>query len=203
MLSSPLEELVPHDLAMVLTVLERTGQPLTGRTISSLSGAVSQTTTSRLLRKLVRRGLVMQVPGGYQLNREHLAYRAVAALLDSRDELLRRIARDAATWDAPPSSVVVFGSVARQQESPGSDIDLLVVRPSAVPFDEALWAAHVAHLAEQITQWCGYPCEILEYTSEELMELQRAADPLIVSLLRDGTTVFGADLSALLGPVRA
>ena len=114
-LSRPLEALVSHDMAMVLTVLERAGQPLTGRTIASLTGTVSQSTTSRILIELVRRGLVAKVPGGYEMNRDHLAYRAIAALVGARDELQRRVAHDLASWDTPPVSVVLFGSAARQQ----------------------------------------------------------------------------------------
>ena len=47
------------DYFYVLTVLERTGQPLTGRTIAALTGTVSQSTTSRLLIQLGQRGLVI------------------------------------------------------------------------------------------------------------------------------------------------
>ena len=64
-LSRPLEDLIAPDKALVLTVLERAGQPLTGRMIAALTGTVSQSTTSRLLIELGSRGLVMKVPGGY------------------------------------------------------------------------------------------------------------------------------------------
>jgi len=202
-LSRPLEDLVPHAMAMILTVLERTGQPLTGRTIASLTGTVSQPTTSRILLELVRRGLVLKVPGGYEINRDHLAYRAVAALAGARDELQRRVAHDVAGWDTPPVSVVLFGSAARQEETPDSDIDLLVVRPAAVSFDDPGWASNVANLSERVARWCGSACEVLEYSTEELAELERMADPMIGSLLRDGILFAGEQLDALVGAVRA
>ena len=198
-LSKPLEDLVSEDMAMILTVLERTGQPLTGRTIASLTGTVSQPTTSRLLLELVRRGLVLKVPGGYEINRDHLAYRAVAALLGARDELQRRVAHEVDGWDLQPVSVVLFGSAAREQETLDSDIDLLVVRPKVVPFDDPVWAQNVAKLAERVGRWCGSPCEVLEYSTEELAKLKRLDDPLITSLLRDGITFAGDHLDTLLG----
>lgn len=198
-LSKPLEDLVSEDMAMILTVLERTGQPLTGRTIASLTGTVSQPTTSRLLLELVRRGLVLKVPGGYEINRDHLAYRAVAALLGARDELQRRVAHEVDGWDLQPVSVVLFGSAAREQETLDSDIDLLVVRPKVVPFDDPGWANNVARLAERVGRWCGSPCEVLEYSTEELAKLKRLDDPLITSLLRDGITFAGDHLDTLLG----
>jgi predicted nucleotidyltransferase len=202
-LSKPLEDLISKDMAMILTVLERTGQPLTGRTIASLTGTVSQPTTSRLLIELVRRGLVLKVPGGYEINRDHLAYRAVAALLGARDELQRRVGHDVDGWDRQPVSVVLFGSAAREQETLDSDIDLLVVRPEAVPFDDPVWAQNVAKLAERVGRWCGSPCEVLEYSTEELTQLKRLDDPLITSLLRDGITFAGVRLDALLGAAHA
>jgi predicted nucleotidyltransferase len=198
-----MEDLVASDLAMILTVLERTGQPLTGRMIASLTGTVSQSTTSRLLLQLVHRGLVVKVPGGYEINRDHLAYRAIAALLGARDELQRRVAHDVATWDWPPCSVILFGSAARQQETLESDIDLLVVRPAGVPFDDPRWAANVAHLSERVARWCGSPCEVLEYTVEELAELHRVGDPLMTSLLGDGVTLVGDSLDDLVRSVDA
>jgi predicted nucleotidyltransferase len=202
-LNRPLEDLMSPDMAKIVTVLARTGQPLTGRTIATLTGTVSQSTTSRLLIELGRSGLVMKVPGGYEINRDHLAYRAVAALLGSRDELQRRVAQDVAAWETPPLSVVLFGSAARQQETIDSDIDLLVVRPAAAPFDDPHWAAHVANLAERVGRWCGSPCEVLEYSRDELVELKRADDPLIASLLQDGITFAGANLHAFFRAVHA
>ena len=199
-LSSPLEDLISHEKALILTVLERTGQPLTGRTIAALTETVSQSTTSRLLIELGQRGLVVRVPGGYELNRDHLSYRAIEALLGARDELQRRVREDVNAWDAPPLSVILFGSAARRQDSPGSDIDLLVIRPTTVSLDDQRWAMNVANLSERVSRWCGSPCEVLEYSPDELAELTRIDDPLIASLLRDGITFVGADLDTLLRP---
>lgn len=202
-LSRPLEALISPDLAKILTVLDQTGQPLTGRMIATLTGTVSQSTTSRLLIELVRRGLVAKVPGGYEMNRDHLAYQAVAVLLSTRYELQRRVAEDLAAWEKPPLSVVLFGSAARQQETFDSDIDLLVVRPTTVPFDDPSWAIRVANLSERVGRWTGSTCEVLECSANELVELKQAGDPLITSLLRDGVTLFGATLELLLREVHA
>lgn len=197
-LSNPLEGLVSPEKALILTVLERSGQPLTGRTIAALTGTVSQSTTSRLLIEFGQHGLVVKVPGGYELNRDHLSYRAIEALLGSGDELKRRVGADVNAWDSPPLSVILFGSAARRQDTLGSDIDLLVVRPTTVSFDDPSWATSVANLSERVSRWCGSPCEVLEYSPDELAELTRIDDPLIASLVRDGITFVGVDLDTLL-----
>jgi predicted nucleotidyltransferase len=95
-------------------------------------------------------------------------------------------------------SVILFGSAARRQDTPGSDIDLLVVRPATVPFDDERWAVDVANLSERVSRWCGSPCEVLEYSPDELAELTRVDDPLIESLIRDGIALVGSDIDALL-----
>lgn len=197
-LSTPLEELLSPERAHILAVLERTGQPLTGRQIAVLTGTVSQSTTSRQLLELGRRGIVTKVPGGYELNREHLAFRAIEALLDARHEFQRRVARHVEAWDSPPVSVVLFGSMARGEDTMTSDIDLLIVRPASVSFDDPAWASYVADLAAQVGRWCGSPCEVLEYSQLEIEQLSIAGDPLIESLRHEGVTMAGVDLRQIL-----
>ena len=112
---------------------------------------MSQPTVGRILLEFVRSGLVLQVPGGYVVNREHLAYRAIESLLDTLGELRRRVAATVATWEVPAVSVVQFGSTARGQAGPSSDVDLLVVHPIDVDVEDLSWARNVAALGEQVT----------------------------------------------------
>ena len=199
MKSNPiLETLVSPAQARVLAVLSRAGQPLTGRTIARLTEDVSQSTVSRLLLDLQHAGLVLKVPGGYVMNREHLAYVALESLLDAPQELQRRVAGAVGGWATPPVSVVLFGSTARRSAGRTSDVDVLILRPPDIDATDEAWALNVSLLAEQVGRWWGAPCEVLEYTPGELVELHETSDPLIESLLRDGVTVSGLDLPSVL-----
>lgn len=198
-LNHPIEALASPDKARILTVLCRSGQPLSGRTIAALTGSVSQPTVSRLLARFTSSGLVVRVPGGYLINREHLAYRAVDVLLESSSELCRRVDTAAAVWRNEPVAVVLFGSMARGEARPSSDVDVLVVRPLDVAVDDPQWAKDVATLAEQIQRWTGAACNVLEYDASELGHLAREGDPLVDALLRDGVTLAGADLGQIVG----
>jgi predicted nucleotidyltransferase len=175
-INNQLESLLPPEKARVLGVLERAGQPLSGRMIAALTETVSQPTVSRQLLRLCELGLVAKVPGGYEINRDHVAYRALEALLDARVEIQRRIVAHVASWSTSPLSVILFGSGARGDDSSGSDVDLLIVRPDSVPFDDLQWVTAVADLSERVTRWSGAPCEVLEYSRDELAELERASD---------------------------
>lgn len=119
---------------------------------------------SRLLAAFARSGLVARVPGGYVINREHLAYRAVEALLDSNDEFRRRVAMAVAAWSDQPVVVVLFGPTARGEAGPSSDMDLLIVRPSDVAVDDRQWAEAVATVSEQVQLWTGSTCNVLSTT---------------------------------------
>lgn len=198
-LNHPIEALASPDKARVLTVLGRAGLPLSGRMIASLTGSVSQPTVSRLLATFARSGLVLRVPGGYEINREHLAYRAVEALLDSRDELRRRVGLAVAAWRDEPVAVVLFGSTARGEAGRSSDVDLLIVRPLDVAADDPQWAQAVATLAEQVQLWTGSACHVLEYDPAELEQLTGSGDPLVDALLRDGVTLAGSELRRIMG----
>ena len=193
-LNHPIEAIASPDKARVLTVLCRAGLPLSGHMIAALTGSVSQPTVSRLLAAFARSGLVVRVPGGYVINREHLAYRAVEALLDSKDELRRRVGLAVAAWSDKPVTVVLFGSTARGDGGQSSDVDLLIVRPLDVAVDDQQWAQDVATLSEQVQLWTGSPCDVLEYDPAELEQLIRGGDPLVDALLRDGVTLAGSDL---------
>lgn len=198
-LNQPIEALASPHAARVLTVLCRAGLPLSGHTIAALTGSVSQPTVSRLLAAFARSGLVVRVPGGYVINRAHLAYRAVEALLDSKDELRRRVDTAVTAWRDQPVAVVLFGSTARGEAAPSSDVDVLIVRPLDVAVDERHWAQDVATLAEQVQLWTGSTCNVLEYDPAEVDQLIRSGDPLVDALLRDGVTLAGSDLRQIVG----
>ncbi len=200
-LNHPIEALASADRARLLTVLYRAGLPLSGRMIAALTDSVSQPTVSRLLVNLVRTGLVLQVPGGYMINREHLAYQAVETLLDSTAEFGRRVSEAVAGWNTEPVSVVLFGSTARGEASPASDIDVLIVRPLDTAADDQQWADDVAMLAERVQLWTGAACEVLEYDPAELEQLTREGDPLVDALRLDGITLAGAEFPLITGAV--
>lgn len=148
---------------------------------------------------LTHNGLVHRVPGGYVINRDHLAYPAVETLLDSTSELRRRVGATVKVWSKEPVAVVLFGSNARSEAGPSSDVDLLIVRPVAVDADDQRWAHDVAAFSEQVQLWTGVACDVLEYDRAELEQLTRAGDPLIDALLHDGITLSGSDLRQVLG----
>ena len=159
----------------VLTVLTRTTQPLSGREVHRLAGAGSQEGVRKVLQRLTSLGLVMIIekPGTnlFMLNRAHLATPAVDVLTTMRGRLMERIAQSVAGWTIRPAHLSVFGSMARGDGGPGSDIDLLLVRPDEVDPLNPEWDAQVGNLREAIQTWTGNYASFMEQSQAELRTL--------------------------------
>jgi predicted nucleotidyltransferase len=202
-LAMPISSVVPGVAGMVLSVLARSDQAVTGRMVAELTrGSASQTGVAKALAGLTASGLVTVVPAGraslYSLNREHLAYEAIRDLVDLRSTLFGRISESVAAWQYPAVSVSVFGSTVRGDATSASDVDLLVIRPDAIESDNPNWAQQVEALSTAVLRWTGNNCDILEYATNELDQLIEVDDPLITGLRRDAFTVAGADVNQLL-----
>jgi hypothetical protein len=63
----------------------------------------------------------------HELNRDHLAAPAATLLADLRLELWKRLRETLSGWTEKPVHAAVFGSAARGDGGPESDIDLLLV----------------------------------------------------------------------------
>ena len=194
--SEPISAPFPGLHGRVLSVLAKTELALTGRTVAGLLTApASASGVQKVLDDLVRNGLVIAEPAGraklYTLNREHVAAAAIGELAHLRDRLIDRLQAEAETWEVPAAAVWLFGSTARGQGGPDSDIDILVVRPDEVADSDPRWLAQLETLADHATRWTGNRCDIVEYSSSELQRLIRRRERLVTELRRDAVPVAG------------
>lgn len=181
----------------VLAVLARTEKPLTGRAVALLvQPRASLSGVQKVLADLVRNGLLRTEPAGraklYTLNREHVAYPAVHTLVHLREELLTRIRAEAAAWELPAVALWMFGSAARGEAGPESDIDLLVVRHGDGDDADPSWLQQIDMLSMHVTAWTGNGCEILEMSEAELGAAIQRDDRLIAEVRRDAIHLAGA-----------
>lgn len=195
-LSSPIRSVIPSVHGAVLAVLARSDVPLSGRRTAELTGGrASQARVNQVLRELTVAGLVLrdEHPPAYlyRLNREHLAAGAVVALADLREQLLSQIRDTVKGWEEPAVAVWLFGSAARGDGGPASDIDVLVLRPDTVDEDEPSWLRQVDDLAAQVATWTGNHCEVLEYSTEQFAGLVAAGEPLTSDLRTEALRISG------------
>lgn len=206
--SSPISSVVPGIGGLVLAILSRTTQPLTGRRIAAMLAPVaSQSGVNDALRDLVRHGLVLREHAGsaylHRLNRHHLAAPAVVALASLRQSLVDAIVDHVNRWEVSAQAVWLFGSTARGDGHVDSDVDLLVVRPVDVDEDDPRWEDQLSGLTEAVHAWTGNPAGILEHDRTSLGALATSRDALIDDLVRDALVILGPSPTTLLDTARA
>lgn len=204
-LSEPLQSVVPGTQGGVLAVLARAAQPLTGRAIAGfVKDKRSTSGVHYALTRLVAAGLVTRTTVGaaalYELNREHVAANGVIALARQRDEVLERFRTAIAGWAHQPVSATVFGSFARGEGGPESDIDLLLVHRDAVSIKA--WNQQVADLTVGGRRWTGNPVNVVGLSSSALLARVLASDALVANAAEDGLTVGGETLARVLARLR-
>lgn len=203
--TSPITSVLPGVTGVVLGVLGRTDAPLTGRRIAEMvSSSASQSGVNRALQQLTSVGLVHRTEAGsaylYRLNQDHLAADAVQQLATLTRLLVQRIAEQVRLWEVPARAVWLFGSTARADGGPTSDIDVLVVRPGDVDEDDERWAPQVDSLGAAVHAWTGNPPEIVEHDDASLAALAARGDRLVDDLRRDALAVVGPPPRELLPP---
>ncbi len=123
----------------------------------------------------------------YRLNRDHVAAGPVLQLAKLWDVVLERITKTLGGWGHPPTYAAVFGSWARREAGPTSDVDLFLVRPESVP-DQA-WDEQIEGIERELTRWTGNDARAFVLTESQVHE--HPDDPVLRSVVVDGLTVRG------------
>lgn len=203
-LEHPLAVITPTVDGDVLAVLARAEAAFTGREVHRLVGQYSEAGVRKVLTRLVEQGIVLIERAGpsylYRLNRDHLAAPHIIALAGLRAELLGRLRARLASWDPPAVYAALFGSAARGDMRPDSDIDLLIVRPDTLEPDDDRWASQVHQLIGDVTRWTGNDTRPLEYGDTETRRVFRRGESVLEAVRVEGVHLAGA--SDYLRPAR-
>lgn len=201
-LTAPLYSLIPSLDSAVLTVLAGTEGALGQTQIHRLAAKGTRPGLKLVLDRLIEHGLVIAEPTNhgylYQLNRDHVLAPVVLAAAGARQEFLRRLTDGCARLRPPVVSAALFGSVARRQSQPDSDVDLLLVVPDDADTDDAAWGDQIRRLEAQVLGWSGNRLEIITVTRTHLAELVGDGEPIVGSWRADALTLTGSDLPRLL-----
>lgn len=206
--TNPIAAVVPSLEGRILIVLARAAQPLSGSRVADLVPEASNPGVRIALRRMVEQGVVLAQPSShailYSANRQHLAWSAIEAVVDyatNADTAFReRIAALADTElserDHRRTTIALYGSVARGQARPDSDIDLVVLTPDDA--EPAAVERLVLALTAEVPRWTGNLCSVYDLTHFRLRELIDAGDPIVPSWKDDAITLTGPNLDDLL-----
>ena len=129
----PLDDILGNRTQIkLLRLLARTRSPHTGRELARLIGQ-SHNTTRYALEELERNGLVLKRQAGrsnlYSLDEDNIIFTQILSpAFKLEEDLLTEVARIFSDkLGEGLESIILFGSVAKGEEDPDSDIDLLLV----------------------------------------------------------------------------
>lgn len=182
----PFGGVIPGARGAVLAALLRTGAPLTGRQVHALvRDDHSLWAVQESLKALTLLGLVdtqtIGRAGVHTINESHYSVGPLRALLDPIAALTKIV--QAAVGD-DLQAAVLFGSIARGDAQPGSDIDLAVIAPSG-------WDGR-AELQDAVRTRLGNGCDVLVFTPEEFSRLAGRGEPVVREILADGIALVGS-----------
>jgi predicted nucleotidyltransferase len=139
----------------------------------------------------------------FRLVPEHVASRALLELADSRNVVMIEMGRAASKIRPEPVSVITFGSFARGDTDVDSDIDVIIVRPTAIDIDNDRWTQMIERWRTIVSRVAGNTVEILDVDVDAVAAKLSGGTQLWRDIRRDGQVVFGERLDALAARVNA
>jgi len=174
----PLNDVLGSKIKLnLLRVLSRTRSDHTGRELARLIG-YSHNATRSALEDLERSGLVIQRQAGranlYSIDQDNIIYTDILiSAFRIEDELMDRVAETVAKQSGKElSSLILFGSVARSDEDPGSDIDMVLVFKDGTDLQEKEDSVHDA--AVEIVRRFGNQLSPIIVTESEFEKKKRS-----------------------------
>lgn len=184
--SAPITAAVPGVAGLVVSALLPTTEPLKGAEVAVACPAASEMGVRKALARLVDSGVVLDVAGGFVLNREHLVFPALAQLDGLYGVLRQRIRAAVEEWGGAVVTVGLFGSAARRDGDAESDIDILLVTDGKSADDFALG------LSDRVRVWTGNDCHVMAVTAKDVRRMKRNREPIIAEWRRDLDPIVGS-----------
>jgi hypothetical protein len=199
-LQHPLRSLIPSLDADVLEVLAAVQVGLGVSQITRRASRGSRAGITAVLDRMVAHGLVTAEPGNqgslYRLNRTHILTPALLAAIAVRTDLLEGLRSTFQAAASGAAHVSVFGSFARGEAGPGSDIDVLLVGASEQQVRQ--WEDSLASARLRVEQWSGNRCQTIAISIAHLRRLSKAGEPIVKSWLDESVLLNGEPLTALI-----
>lgn len=174
----------------ILRYLSLTGLELNGRQIARATD-ISPPTVNRALAGLVMEGVLIQRNVGrtylYRLNdANRLAAELIIPLFQKERDLLKRALSE--VLDGVPSilSAILYGSLARGEGEPSSDVDLLIVTDDRVSARDMLEDRAVDFLERY-----GNVLSLYILSLDEFRDLYQQKDELLREILAEGRVAAG------------
>jgi len=184
----------------ILAVLRESKNGLHVRQIERVAGTPHYT-TGGILRRLTTTGILTEQQIGtslvYTVNRHHVFWQPIEALLDARDSILNQFKTAASLIIRQGGTLALVGATARQEETePNADIDLALIYPDDVNYTDVEQVTH--DIQELGRQLAGNPVKITNVDYSTLAEMINVNERVLQSWLADAETLAGVNLKTLI-----
>jgi predicted nucleotidyltransferase len=189
----------------LLRALLPLNSPASGREAERLAG-VSHLSATRALDDLVALGVldrtVTQATHLYRINREHDLVRPLETLFECESARLTSLREEiktaltSAELAGAITSVGMFGSAARGEAQPDSDLDLLVLVTDRSRAEAA--SALLGVVSDRLRERYGARASVLVLSVPEARHRLDDGDPLLREIAHDSRTLFGTRIQEAL-----
>lgn len=201
-LSRPADLVLSNSAETVLRALLNSSTAMSIRQLARTTD-LSHVRAQEVVNHFAERGLVLidQVGRSHlcSFNRKHIAASAIEELLDLKALICATIANQIEKWKLKPLSATLFGSAARGTGSANSDLDVLLIKPERAERAPAIWADQLFHAGQHVQLLTGNSVSWFDLTQDELLRANRAKEPLITRVKKEGIYLLGEKLETMLG----
>ena len=184
----------------ILRALQDSREGMSGRAIARLAG-INHQACAMALKNLDSLGVLQrQGTGKVQLLRlnfeNHLIRELILPLLRKERDLLKSVRQEVANaFKKEALAITLFGSVARKQDVPGSDMDILLVVKGT---DKAQVVDQVTRTSSGFVRKYGVRLSPIVMTLREAQERSRKVDPLLRNILSEGIDLLPRKLKGVI-----
>ncbi|MCL4551823.1 MAG: nucleotidyltransferase domain-containing protein [Bacteroidetes bacterium] len=185
----------------VLRALNKRAVGLSGREVARIAGITNKNCFTALA-DFENLGIVNCERGGrehsYKLNRQHaLVEEAIIPLLQYEENYFDRIASFIKSkFKSMAESLIVYGSVARKEETMDSDYDLCVVVKNAKQKSKA--EDRLYELSLSITKKFGVTVSPIYFTKSAFLQKARQNKSPVNNIIKEGKVISGLSIKELL-----
>lgn len=185
----------------VMRALKNHAIGISGREVSRIAG-ITHRNSIEALTNLERFGIVIRVRGGrdhlFSLNREHyIVKNGILPLFEMEDGFMKTILTEVKNkLKGKCESVYLFGSTARKEEKPESDLDICIVydkKNKKEEIEEAFF-----DLSLLLNKKYGVNASPYYITISEFLKKARSKRQPVLDIIKEGKLVSGTSLKELI-----
>lgn len=185
----------------VLRALRNYASGISGREVARITGLAPKNSINTLTH-LENLGLINRIRGGrehlFSLNREsYLIQNSILPLFQSEDKFEESLKREIKTkLKGKVVSVLIFGSVARKEETEESDLDLCLVYESSKNLENLEETVNL--LSKELYKKYGVNLSPLYVSKKEFIIKAKSGKPPVKQIINEGELIIGENIKRII-----